>query len=377
MVPYMSRMTPFYQTLGGIKMATPKCNLSTLSELVKGIVKHNTQVAKSGSKNVGDFLTLIVKGAPSTGKTSRIKADVAEMGVRFVTSHPITADPTDYKGLGMAVNGQAEFLPFGDLREWIDATEPTVVLIDDVGQALTAVQNALMQPIRERALNGYQISPWITFVLATNGRKDKAGVTGLTSTLQTRAMIVELVEDHEGFLDWAAGNLCHEVHGFLSYRKDLIYGLNTALDMENTPQYRGWEMVSNLMALRLSNTTEMLGIAGAVGEAAAAEFCGFLRHWRELVNPEDVWADPGRVKVPTEASALYAVVSKVASDVTPEHLPAMIKYVRRCGPEYEVKSYFDIVRLSNSRKDKSLMSNKVFIEWSASATITAALNYLK
>jgi hypothetical protein len=67
------------------------------------------------------------------------------MGWRLVTSQPIISDPVNFKGLPLFKDGHAEFLPFGDLLDLMETTEETLWFFDDLIQAPTAVQAALMQ----------------------------------------------------------------------------------------------------------------------------------------------------------------------------------------------------------------------------------------
>jgi len=58
---------------------------------------------------------VLIKGAPGIGK-SDIMAQVAqEVNADLIIMHPVVSDPTDYKGLPGIVEGQAEFLPYGEL----------------------------------------------------------------------------------------------------------------------------------------------------------------------------------------------------------------------------------------------------------------------
>ena len=71
-------------------------------------------------------LPVLIKGAPGIGK-SDIVAQVAKiLGYHLIISHPVVASPIDFKGLPALVKDRAEFLPFGDLRKLIEATEQQI-----------------------------------------------------------------------------------------------------------------------------------------------------------------------------------------------------------------------------------------------------------
>src|SRR5688572_28860406 len=138
-------------------------------------------------------LPVLIKGKPGIGKSDITEQAAIAANCKLIISHPVVSDPTDYKGLPFAMNGEAHFLPYSDLKKLIDAKEPTVFFLDDLGQAPAAVQAACMQLILARQLNGHKISDFVTFLAATNRKEDKAAVSGLLEPVKSRfASIVEL-----------------------------------------------------------------------------------------------------------------------------------------------------------------------------------------
>ena len=117
----------------------------------------------------------LLVGSPGVGKTEIVQQVAASLGVRCIVTHPVVDDPVDYKGLPGIVPSEsgprAEFLPFGDLAQLMSASEPTLVLMDDLGQATPAVQAAIMQLVLARRINGHAISEHVTFAAATNRRE--------------------------------------------------------------------------------------------------------------------------------------------------------------------------------------------------------------
>lgn len=77
---------------------------------------------------------VLIKGKPGIGKTDLVAAAAAAANAELIISHPVVSDPTDFKGLPFAANGEADFLLFGDLRKLIEATVLTVFFIDDIGR---------------------------------------------------------------------------------------------------------------------------------------------------------------------------------------------------------------------------------------------------
>jgi MoxR-like ATPase len=156
--------------------------------------------------SIANKFPVLITGKPAIGKSDIIEQSCAEAKAELIISHPVVSDPTDFKGLPFASNGEAHFLPFGDLKKLIDAKKSTVFFLDDLGQAPAAVQASVMQLLLSRRINGFQVSEHVTFIAATNRREDKAGVTGMLEPVKSRfASIVELEVDTNDWCKWALG----------------------------------------------------------------------------------------------------------------------------------------------------------------------------
>src|SRR5580765_2856955 len=99
---------------------------------------------------------ILISGAPGVGKSDVVDQSAQLAGADMILSHPAVSDPTDAKGLPWVVDGAATFLPFGELHRAINATRPTVWFLDDLGQAMPAVQSSFMQLLLARRVNGHK-----------------------------------------------------------------------------------------------------------------------------------------------------------------------------------------------------------------------------
>jgi hypothetical protein len=82
----------------------------------------------------------MIVGSPGVGKSDIVEEAAQSAGAKTIIFHPVISDPTDFKGFPFAKNGEADFLPYGDLKQLIEAKEPTVAFLDDIGQAPPSVQ---------------------------------------------------------------------------------------------------------------------------------------------------------------------------------------------------------------------------------------------
>lgn len=278
---------------------------------------------------------VLVTGAPGVGKSDIVAAAAAAAGARLIIEHPSVADPTDYKGLPFALDGQAEFLPFGSLREIINTTEPVVYFLDDLGQAPPAVQAACMQLLLARRVNSHRVSDAVTFIAASNRRTDRAGVTGLLEPVKSRfTTIAALDPDADEWLPWAlAHGVPLELVGFVRYKPALLHAPAPSADLVNTPSPRTVAAVGRLMRLGLPPELEYEVYSGAAGEPFAAELCGFLRVFRTLPDPELILRDPDRANVPTALATLCALSAALAHRANAANANAIARYIGRWPTE--------------------------------------------
>jgi len=306
---------------------------------------------------------LLIVGAPGIGKTEIINQACDAAGMQMIVSHPVVSDPTDYKGLPFVVNGdRAEFLPFGDLRQLIQATQPTVFFLDDLGQAPPSVQAAAMQLLLARRINEHLVSEQVRFIAATNRRQDRAGVQGVLEPVKSRfASILHLETDHEDWVNWALSkDLPTELIAFIRFRPELLHDFKPTNDLVNSPSPRTVAFVGQMMQKQLPQALEYVMIAGSAGEGFATEFKAFLDIYRQLPSPDLIILSPDKVEVPEDPSTLYALSGALAKKAGPQNFANIIKYTNRMPAEFSVLTVKDAVS-----RDKCLTSTRSFIEWAA------------
>jgi len=305
---------------------------------------------------------ILIKGAPGVGKSDIVASAAAAAGAELVIFHPVVSDPTDFKGLPGIVNGAAEFLPYGELRKLLDATTPTIGFFDDLGQAPMSVQAAAMQLLLAREINGHKISDMVTFVAATNRREDRAGVSGLLEPIKSRfATIVQLDVDTDDWCTWALNNgVPIPVVYYIKYRPEMLHKFVASADLVNSPSPRTVTNLGALLDMKLPAAVELDVYTGAVGEAFAAEFMGFLKIFRELPNPDMILLDPDKVDVPTNPAVLYALCGALSRKATENNFERLLRFADRLPAEFNVLLVRD-----SCRTNQSVCVTKAFIEWTA------------
>jgi len=286
-------------------------------------------------------------GAPGGGKTQVGKQAAKEIDHDVFFSHPAISDPTDYKGMPWIANGEATFVPFGDLKAMINAKKPTIVFIDDVGQAMGSVQAALMQLIEERRIDGNIISDKIRFVLASNRESDRAYVQKMITPLRNRIIGIEFDTDLDDWCEWALQNeIAIETVAFMRFRPGLLHDFQPDKNSGAFPSPRSWEYVSKLLATKMPVEIEYEMVKGSIGEGAAAEFLAFIKVYRSLPNIDGILLNPTTAQVPkaTETSVLYAVTGALTHKATEANFGRVLQYGNRLPKEFCVCLVKDCVK---------------------------------
>lgn len=305
----------------------------------------------------------LLTGAPGVGKTSVVEQVVEQLGYDLIVTHPVVDDPTDYKGMpavvshGKTKEPSAQFLPFGDLWSMIEADRPTVVFMDDLGQAPPAVQAAIMQLVLARKINGHKVSDHVRFLAATNRRQDKAAVTGLITPLLDRfSTVLALDFDLE---DWIAWGIAHETPAvllaFARFKPDLLGKFEANKDMRKSPTPRSVAGLGRLMNLKLDDYEVW---AGAVGEGFATEFQGFYRTWLELPDRQEIYLNPDKVAVPTKPDVLYALMGSLAHGANKDNFEQTVRYLKRVPKEFSVLCVKDAML-----REPTVKTTKAFTAW--------------
>ena len=289
-----------------------------LKKLLTAAIKHNLQ--------------MLITGAPGIGKTYIIVQICKALGIKCFISHPTISDPTDYKGYPyINKDGTAVFVPFGDLKQLIDYKETAVFFMDDMGQATQAVQAALMQLVWGGRINSHAIGNNITFMGASNRKKDKSGVTGMLDSLRSRFTVVELVPTIEDWTQWAnMNNLPFQLIGFIrSQGMDALWNFKPTFEFESYPNPRSVETVGKWIQTALPIAELIAPITGNVGYPWFKTFEGWMKMAERAINPNLILTDPNTAPIPQELDSTYAVCASLASFATDKNFGKIVKYAER------------------------------------------------
>lgn len=314
------------------------------------------------SKMVSKQMPVMITGRPGIGKSQVVEQVAHATNNKLILSHPVVSDPVDYKGLPALTETGAEFIPFSDLKELIDATEPTIFFLDDLGQASPSVQAACMQLILARQINGHKVSDKVTFIAATNRRIDKAGVAGILEPVKSRFAIFELEPTLDDWVEWALTKdwIPLKLINACRYKPEWIKTWEPAKKGEiyNTPCPRNIVEVAKMINMDLSSEERFPAFASRLGVAAATELNAFLDLYSNLPKIKSIIDSPETAHVPENPSSLYALIGALAEAADKDTFGRILKYSDRISPEYQILFIKDAIK-----RKRELNKTREFVQW--------------
>lgn len=306
---------------------------------------------------------IMITGRPGIGKSEIVEQASKDANAELIISHPVVSDPTDYKGLPFGNAKEANFVPFAELRKLINAQRPTVFFLDDLGQASPAVQAAAMQLILARRINGHKVSDDVTFVAATNRRKDKAGVVGILEPVKSRFSIFELEPTLNDWVDWALTkdwiplvliNACRWKPEWIREWSPAQRGA-----IENSPCPRNIVEVAKMMNIpELTGRLRYKVFASRLGSGPATELNAFLDVYNKLPSMKSIIKDPNGALIPHGADAKYAMVGALVEHSNENTFEPIVRYLNRLSAEYSIFYMKDV-----SKRKRELQGTPTFINW--------------
>jgi len=313
----------------------------------------STDIINKLDKAIAANLPAFIWGAPGIGKSSVVEQVAAARKTDLIDLRVVLLDPVDLRGL-----------PHIDVKtkttEWMTPSFlPTkgkgILFLDELNAAPAMVQNACLQLVLNRKLGEYTLPTGWYICAAGNRDTDGALVQRMSSALKSRFIHLQFDADVNAWCAWGALNgIAPEIIAFLRFRPELLHKYTK--DQNAFPCPRTWEYASRLLRVDPQGDYQLL--QGTIGEAAAVEFSGFLRMYRDMVSPDAIVANPDGVPVPTSPGTLYAVATALSHFATAANLKSVTRFLARVPKEYSVLCINDA-----TTRDPKLKSTAAYTQW--------------
>lgn len=261
---------------------------------------------------------IMLHSSMGLGKSSIVHQVAKELGMNLVDIRGSAIESSDIQGIPYVFMEEMRF----STPEWwpVDGT-PTIIFLDEIGNASISVQHAMYRLILDRSIANGKVLPDNVFIIAaTNLKTDKTGARDLVPAANNRFglhLVIDSKRAAESFLNWGMVNgIDKSIIAFLSWKKELVFVAPN--DGEASfPTPRSWEQVSNHKNTKyIANNEDLLGVmsAGAVGTTAAVEYLAFLEYNQHLPNWVKLRNDPDYVyeSPKTDDAMMYALSVAIA-----------------------------------------------------------------
>lgn len=301
-------------------------------------------------------------GAPGVGKSQLVAQTAAEMGLELKDVRAVLLDPVDLRGLPH-VNGDNR--AHWAIPDFLPRDGSGILFLDELNAAPPLVQAACYQLVLDRRLGEYELPDGWTVIAAGNRETDKAVTSRMPTPLANRFVHLDFDIDLNDWIAWALGaGLKTELIGFIRYRPNLLHDFDPKRNANGAakafPSPRSWEFVSRILDENPAAAIEYPLIAGTVGEAAAAEICGFFKIFRKLPNPDMVLMQPDQFEAPKDPATLYALCGALARKASDSNMDRMIKVAGKMPSEFSVLLINDCVR-----QKPEVTSTRAFQQWAS------------
>jgi hypothetical protein len=141
---------------------------------------------------------------------------------------------------------------------------------------------------------------------------------------------VHMTPHLDDWKEWAyRSGIAEEIISYLSQHPNSLYVPRTTSAVERTPEPRGWEQASRLMAKGYQRENLIALLGGCVGAGVANELIAHIEHRAEMTPAEVILKEPLKAPIPRNLSALFATVVGLSYRAEPKHGDAIMMYAER------------------------------------------------
>lgn len=304
---------------------------------------------------------LMIWGPPGVGKSQTVAQVAKDLGCDFIDLRIPLLDAVDLRGIPVTTSGTTKWMP----PEFLPRKGKGFLFLDEIVQGQQIVQSAASQLILDRRVGEYTLPPEWYVLAAGNRDTDRAATNKMPSHIANRFVHANFEIDLEDWLVWAYNNqMDGSVVGFLQMRPELLHQFDPkTLSTEKAyPTPRSWEFVSKVVKdADVDEECFREIIEGTVGKAAASEYVGFFRVYRDLPEFEEIIKNPAKAKVPNQtgnSASLYAIATMIAYRGEGKYAKPLFDYIRRLPKEFQI-----ITTRNIGKRNLDMTETRSYIQW--------------
>lgn len=316
---------------------------------------------------------VFVKGPPGVGKSSIVYQAAASIyngstvasavgGFPpvpwFVPIRAVDRDPIDFRGVLYVTEGKGQWTT-PDIVDRL-GQDGGVICIEELPQAVPAVQCVLRELLLERSIAGHRIPDTWSVVATGNRQEDRAGAVRLLSHVASSVIVLNLDVNNEDWQRWALERgIKPEIRAYLRFKPDMLHSFDPGRELNADP--RSWERVNNVLD-RLPERLQYDVLSGTVGPGPAGGFCDFCKLYAKLPDPDTILNSPSSASVPAEASVCWALIGALSDRCRGAALgiaQAAVTYAARMLPEFATCLIRDVMAAQPASKSLPEIRNWV------------------
>lgn len=305
-------------------------------------------LARANAKNKHHIM---LWGAPGSGKTQLTEQTAKKCG-GSIMMRLTNFDQVDLRGIPVASGKVTKWLT----PDMLPQGGKGIIILDEMVQANPGVQAAAGQ-LLDGHLGDYTVPPGYLFVATGNRDTDRAATNRMPSHIANRFTHIDFEVDNADWMAWADANGINDmIKAFLMFKPEYLHKFDPKQRVN--PTCRTWEIVSNDLndGVADGNMLEIFG--GTVGVAAATEFVGFVRVFRELPDYESIKRRPTACAIPSDVAVKYAIANMLAVHTTPDAMGRVMQYVDRLPSEFQI-----LTTQTMTSRNKKLTETSAYIQW--------------
>lgn len=306
------------------------------------------------------FKAAFVDGKPGIGKTAMAEYIQEDVGLayRFIVK-PGHHEPYDFHGLPVPDHEThtTRFYPSDDLLPKSDTEGGVLMVWDEIGDAMTPIQNLVCQAIFEGGIHGY-VFPKNTYHLLTGNRiSDRSGAQRVVTKLANRCARFTLEPLVQEVFDYGMGEgWAPSVLAFLKLRgmdtintndrkkndNDYVATYFNSFDPNDPAQSqksvfsssRTWEATSRLINFMdrnnpgIADVTLLSRVAALLGSPVASAYVPFRSETLHMPDPDEI-AKGKNVGWPKKQSMMWTLTISLVSRATKDNFETIYNWLSK------------------------------------------------